>query len=564
MGAFTNPGALDRRAEIMKQGADTRNALIANIGVQTANIIKSRNQKQLEKLRLDNEAENKRQLILLKQKSTVQRNYTESGLVSDTFYDIGYNNIDNIELYTGKLDTATGKEERQEAAKNLEMAYSNQNNINTFVAKYKGWFDGYSKEMSQSKRNKPNSIYTGGFPPIDPKDKSDWDDFSEKTFENYNLKNALIGSGVDKNGKVLPPAEFYQREDGTIMAKVKGYDDFDVIATIMQEPVMIQDVNKPLRELWEKNKYQDSVTKKFNPKFLDKKNAYINTKINKNGVAITTETYQINPEIQQAWLEETNAYAENYLSSIIDEGSFRNANATLMSIAGTLDTNNDGYIGIDEATFSKAFQNTLSKKQLEKGIKITPLKAINGFYELDNPSKAMFKEVLLSNSYNEFIGPTGTVTEITKIDKNYKAGQGKKGNEMLNNIIEVVNKKPQEQVGYINNNLDPTEQKISYNPKTQIMTETTFETQSTGSKKDGDYKEKVVPEYKTYYLGDDEKMGPKDEEGKNVVGNKKQWENRVFEIFKGTNKQRLEFNKRYQEEDEVEEVDAAALLEKYL
>ena len=41
--------------------------------------------------------------------------------------------------------------------------------------------------------------------------------------------------------------------------------------------------------------------------------------------------------------------------------------------------------------------------------------------------------------------------------------------------------------------------------------------------------------------------------------------NRVFEIFKGTNKQRLEFNNRNQEEDEVEveELDGAALLAKY-
>jgi len=415
---YTNPGALDTRAQTIKQSADTRNALIANIGVQSANIINSARKRQIKKLQLDNEAENKRQLSLIKQRDKVTENYTRSGLGSDSFFNIGYENIDNIALYTGNLEAATSKEERQKAAKNLEMAYSNQAKINQFVGAYKGWFDGYSKEMSQSKRNKSGSIYTGGFK--DPNKSTEWDDFSKQTFDNYNLKNALIGSGVDENNNVLPPAEFYQAEDGAIMAKVEGYEDFDVMSVIMQEPVIIQDVNKPLRDIWEKNKYEDPVTKKINPKYLDRQNVEPVTKINKHGVAITTETYQINPEIQQAWLKDVDVFAEKYMSSIIDEGSFRNANATFMSIAGTLDTDNDGLIKKDEALFSEAFKQTLTDKELEAGVKIQPLKAINGFYELDNKSKAMFKEVLLNNGYNEFIGPTGTITEIVKIDKNYK------------------------------------------------------------------------------------------------------------------------------------------------
>ena len=149
---YTNPGALDIRAQTMKQSADTRNALIANIGVQSANMINSARNRQVKKLKLDNEAENKRQLSLIKQYSKVKENFTKSGLSSDSFFDIGYKNIDNIELYTGRLDAATSKEERQEASKNLEMAYSNQAKINQFVGGYKGWFDGYSKELSQSKR----------------------------------------------------------------------------------------------------------------------------------------------------------------------------------------------------------------------------------------------------------------------------------------------------------------------------------------------------------------------------------------------------------------------------
>ena len=547
MGAYENPNSAGQRAkmsQIAQQQQTYISAMIRGFGMTAANVINSKKERQTAEFNATQEAENKRELKLLGLEDKVRINAGKSGISNDSFFEMANGNINNKEKWTTALGNATDVETRQEASYQLDMANKRSNAINQYIGGYKDWFKTYSGEISGTNRNKPGGVYTGNIGP-------DASEFDKQTYKNWALKNALVGVQLKGDeDALLPPVEFYQKEDGTVMGKLEGYDDFDIMATINVPPVQVFDLKKDLTKLFNSNNYLGS-DGKVKDKFLDLTNPKIKgeTFTNAQGVEMIRKDIPVLPGVMNAWIGQVDQKLAGIFGSINSKEDFRNLQATYLSIAG--DKDRDGKRDVDADGNPTGIEN------------LPPLVFKDGFYQLDPESEQRFRNAYLETATADFFGPGYVeVKEFAPAKPKVK-----KGNEMLNNIIEVVDKKPQEQVSYINDNLDPTEQKISYNPKTQIMTETTFERQSTGSKRDGDYKEKVVPEYKTYYLGDDEQMGPKDEEGKNVVGSKKQWENRVFEIFKGTNKQRLEFNKRNQEEDEAEvevDINATALLEKYL
>ena len=389
MGAYENPNSARQGAkmsQIAQQQQAYISAMIRGFGMTAANVINSKKERQTAEFNATQEAENKRELKLLGLEDKVRINAGKSGISNDSFFEMANGNINNKEKWTTALGNATDVESRQEASYQLDMANKRSNAINQYVGGYKDWFKTYSGEISGTNRNKPGGVYTGNIGP-------DASEFDKQTYKNWALKNALVGVQLKENeDALLPPVEFYQKEDGTVMGKLEGYDDFDIMATIQEPPVQVFDLKKDLTKQFNSNNYlgSDGV---IQDKFLDTKNPTIVGRPIKNlqDVDMIERDIPIKPTVMNAWMGQVNQKLAGIFGSINTKEDFRNLQATYLSIAG--DKDRDGKRDVD------ADGNPI------KIDKLPPLVFKDGFYQLDPKSEAAFREVYLKNATDDFFGP---------------------------------------------------------------------------------------------------------------------------------------------------------------
>ena len=395
MGAYENPNSAAhsaRMSQIAKQQQGYINDMIKSAGQTAANIINSKRERQTNEFNATQEAENKNELKLLGLKDKFRVNASKSGISNDSFFNMANGNIDSKEKWTAVLGDATDVEGRKRAAYELDLSNKRSQAVNEYVVGYKDWIKTYTKEISGTNRNEPGGVYTGN---------PNGSDFDKATYKNWALKNALVGGQLNKDGSgLLPPVEFYQKEDGTVMGKLKGYDDFDIMATIQKPPVQIMNLNKSLSkqfdslELKEKGEFKRDLLN-----FQDPKIGPGEISTNKNNVSFLTKQIPFQPSVLDAWTKKVDQNLAGIFASMDSKQDFNDIQATYLSIAG--DKDGDGKRDVDPET-GKPFEIEGLKRK--KGSKLEPLSFKDGFYQLDVKSQAAFREVYLKNSIDDFFG----------------------------------------------------------------------------------------------------------------------------------------------------------------
>jgi len=398
--------------------------LIQNIGTTTANRIKSRNLRQTKELQYIQEKQAKEQLALYAtdamQKKVIQ-NYKDSGLASDSFFKMAYNNISDLSIYDTRRKKAQSQGQRQKASEEYAMAQARDSQTQYYINYYKGWLETYTKELQANAKNQPGGVFTGTQQGMKG---GHFNEFSEETNKNFLLKNALLGVQMNKEGTdLLPPVDYYQKKDGTLMGKLKGYEDFDVLATISKPPVVIQDFQKTLGALFTESGYKDG-NGQIKKEFLnyDELDEYTKTVTGSGGdtVQVTTRQVPINIATSNRWLQQVEQVFQGQLRAINNKNDFDNMQASYMSIAGAMDVNNDGVIGLDEyntksgkvQTKKANYRNVSTADMTDlKAQKIKPLTYKNANFQLDQESENRLRAVFLDNAYKDNIGP-GYVQEL--------------------------------------------------------------------------------------------------------------------------------------------------------
>ena len=395
MGAYENPNSAGQRAkmsQIAQQQQTYISAMIRGFGMTAANVINSKKERQTAEFNATQEAENKRELKLLGLEDKVRINAGKSGISNDSFFEMANGNINNKEKWTTALGNATDVESRQEASYQLDMANKRSNAINQYIGGYKDWFKTYSGEISGTNRNKPGGVYTGNIGP-------DASEFDKQTYKNWALKNALVGVQLKGDeDALLPPVEFYQKEDGTVMGKLEGYDDFDIMATIQEPPVQVFDLKKDLTKLFNSNNFLGS-DGKIKDKFLDLENSNIEARPikNKQGVDMIEKDIPIKATTMNAWLGQVDQKLAGIFGSINSKEDFRNLQATYLSIAG--DKDRDGKRDVDADGNPIGIEN------------LPPLVFKDGFYQLDPESEQRFRNAYLETATADFFGPGYTTVK---------------------------------------------------------------------------------------------------------------------------------------------------------
>ena len=395
MGAYENPNSAGQRAkmsQIAQQQQTYISAMIRGFGMTAANVINSKKERQTAEFNATQEAENKRELKLLGLEDKVRINAGKSGISNDSFFEMANGNINNKEKWTTALGNATDVESRQEASYQLDMANKRSNAINQYIGGYKDWFKTYSGEISGTNRNKPGGVYTGNIGP-------DASEFDKQTYKNWALKNALVGVQLKGDeDALLPPVEFYQKEDGTVMGKLEGYDDFDIMATINEPPVQVFDLKKDLTKQFNSNNFLGS-DGKIKDKFLDLENSNIEARPikNKQGVDMIEKDIPIKATTMNAWLGQVDQKLAGIFGSINSKEDFRNLQATYLSIAG--DKDRDGKRDVDADGNPIGIEN------------LPPLVFKDGFYQLDPESEQRFRNAYLETATADFFGPGYTTVK---------------------------------------------------------------------------------------------------------------------------------------------------------
>jgi len=398
--------------------------LIQNIGTTTANMIKSRNLRQTKELQYIQQKQAKEQLALYAtdamQKKVIQ-NYKDSGLASDSFFKMAYNNISDLSIYDTRRKKAQSQGQRQKASEEYAMAQARDSQTQYYINYYKGWLETYTKELQANAKNQPGGVFTGTQQGMKG---GHFNEFSEETNKNFLLKNALLGVQMNKEGTdLLPPVDYYQKKDGTLMGKLKGYEDFDILATISKPPVVIQDFQKTLGALFTESGYKDG-NGQIKKEFLnyDELDEYTKTVTGSDGdtVQVTTRQVPINIATSNRWLQQVEQVFQGQLRAINNKNDFDNMQASYMSIAGAMDVNNDGVIGLDEyntksrkvQTKKANYRNVSTADMTDlKEQKIKPLTYKNANFQLDQESENRLRAVFLDNAYKDNIGP-GYVQEL--------------------------------------------------------------------------------------------------------------------------------------------------------
>ena len=493
------------------------------------NIRKSKEARQLKEFtetELQNSADEKE---LIGMKNEALASSAKAGLGSDSFFNMAYDNITMKEKYSTALDTATNEDLRKRSSYWYETYLKRNEAVESYTAYYDDWKQTYSQEVLANPRNSPGGVYTGLPNGVEG---GKFNKLSKSVNKNYVLKNALLGTAMKPDGSGLrDPVEFYQKDDGVIMGKLKGFEDFDIMQTISTPPVIVQDFNKTLGKRFETDGYKNQFGQ-IKKEFLNEKEMVETRGWTKgdNPVEVITRTYPVKAAASQRWLDTATQVLEGQIKSINNQEDFDNMQATYMSIAGSKDVNNDGFISGDE--FGKDMKGHAS-------IEVKPLEW-DGQYNMTLESQDRLRAVFLDNAYKEFMGP-GTVQEYEVVDKpkfNKQSGGSGSGGDtkaptMLDNIVEISDETPENQANTVNSQFNPKDQKVTYNPDTKMMEEIVYVEQT-----DGDGNSKKVEEKTQYYLGEGDPDQSTVSNDRNIkLGTKDQWETRIFDLFwKGDSK----------------------------
>ncbi len=204
---------------IKKQQSKILSDLINNVDNTAASIYKSKKQRQLKELGVIQKNESKRELMLFNLKTEIIKNIKNSGIIGDSFFNMAYNNINDLSIYSTRREKAPTAEKRQEANKDYEMAQKRNSAVQNFIAYYNDWVNTYPKEVNDNPKNQPGGVFTG----INKDLNSNFDKFFQETNLNFSLKNAIIGGEMNKDQTtLLPQVIYYQKEDGTKMGQLIG------------------------------------------------------------------------------------------------------------------------------------------------------------------------------------------------------------------------------------------------------------------------------------------------------------------------------------------------------
>ena len=208
-----------------------------------------------------------------------------------------------------------------------------------------------------------------------------FDKFFKEVNLNFSIKNAVVGVEANKDQtKILPPVNYYQKEDGVIMGQLTGYKDFDIIDVLSTPPVVIQNFQKSLGKLFMDSGYKDG-NGEIKKEFLNYNDAQ--EKPGKvNGVDIIMRTVPVNVATSNRWLQQVEQVLQGQFRAISDKNDFNNFQATYIAIGG------------------------------EEKEKIKPLEFRNGNFQLTEESEQRFRSAFLENAYRDFIGP-GFVNEVS-------------------------------------------------------------------------------------------------------------------------------------------------------
>ena len=360
---------------IKKQQSKILSDLINNVDNTATNIYKSKRQRQLKELSIIQENESKRELMLFNLKPEITKNIKNSGIIGDSFFNMAYNNINDLSTYSTRREKAPTAEKRQEANKDYEMAQKRNTAVQGFIAYYNDWLKTYTEELNSNPKNQPGGIFTG----INKDLNSSFDKFFKETNLNFSIKNAIAGGEINKDQTMLlPPVNYYQKEDGTIMGQLPGYKDFDVLETLSTPPVIMQNFNETLGKLFTNSGYKDG-NGEIKKEFLNY-NAAEEKPMKVNGVDMIMRTVPINVATSNRWLQQVEQVLQGQFKAISDKNDFNNFQATYVAIGG------------------------------ENNKSVQPLNYKNGSFQLTEESEQRFRSAFLENAYKDFMGP-GFVNE---------------------------------------------------------------------------------------------------------------------------------------------------------
>ena len=327
MGAYENPGT-----PIDSQSGNIWAQTIANIGRQTANTIKAnqdRKAKEIKEARAETLALDK---AALKYKNQIQSRIETFGGKSDSWFSMSNEDIDQKFYWTGMLNKAKTKEERQEASKMISSYDTKIRHTITAVKELQDFRELYGEE-SQLPADQANGIFTGN-----NNSDSKW---SRGIAKNNLLKRALIGNAIDPNTKELIGEPTYYHEGGTIMVEIPGYGNHRVSDIISKASTEIEDWSKEHKTMFDELKAGDGIPMVVNGQisdaFLDDTSTEVTRTTTGKGndkieVIKTRTSYK--PEVIEQFKNKLSAKALGKANSAKGQDDYDDMNATYLNYAG--------------------------------------------------------------------------------------------------------------------------------------------------------------------------------------------------------------------------------------
>ena len=502
MGAYENP-----KTAVDTQSANIWSQTIANIGKQTANVISAVNARQSAEIKAAEKARLLEDKERRKYKETIIGRVEQYGGRSDSWFTMANNDIDQKFNFQADLKAAKTAEQREAASKGIAL-YDKR--LRTSIAGVKALNE--FREIAAEDSKLPHGVAGGVF----NGNANSTDSWSRGIGENNFLKNALIGRALDKNGKLLPPVQYYQTDGGVIMGKLKGHADFNVIEQINEPTVEIEDLdNGPdgISALWKKSGFTNNQGVIL-PEYLEQGNT--TTVTGKDGLQTKTTTKQYKPEVLQALATQINTKAYGISDSVQTRDDYNDVNATFLEYGG-------------RSNLEKNSDFTLTDKGKEDFAKVILQHA--------GPALIGTGEVVESEIVEDRLtfGESGTTT-ITEQPLSFKTDTGSKDkNEIAyQNVMKIVNAPIELQVKEIESLLDPKSQSISYDSDRQTVKIITQEEYKGKDDKGGDITE-YRPVENTYYLGEGKPPVTLDQSSQKKAGNKAQWRRKVLGLFNDGN-----------------------------
>jgi len=330
MGAYENP-----KTAVDTQSANIWAQTIANIGKQTANVISAVNARQSAEIKAAEKARLLEDKERRKYKETIIGRVEQYGGKSDSWFIMANNDIDQKFNFQADLKAAKTAEQREAASKGIAL-YDKRLRTSIGGVKALNEFREIAAEDSKLPHGVPGGRFDGNANSTDP--------WSRGIGENNFLKNALIGRALDKNGKLLPPVQYYQTDGGVIMGKLKGHADFNVIEQINEPTVEIEDLdNGPdgISALWKKSGFTNNQGVIL-PEYLEKRKVTMSAP-DENGLQTATTTQQYKPEVLQALATQINTKAYGISDSVQTRDDYNDVNATFLEYGGrgNLEKNSD-------------------------------------------------------------------------------------------------------------------------------------------------------------------------------------------------------------------------------